>query len=125
MAIVENRFLRTLIFSLGLLSLLLGVVGAFLPLLPTTPFVLLAAWCFVRSSSKAHDWLYRQPVLGPALRNWQEKKSISRPTKILASSMIFLSSILIWQKVNICWVKISVLTLLLCVVIFIVTRREK
>lgn len=48
----------------------LGLLGVFLPLLPTTPFLILAAWCFARSSQKMHDWLYDHPRFGKLLRDW-------------------------------------------------------
>lgn len=124
MSVIKNRVLRNLLFIFGAISLVLGVVGIFLPLLPTTPFILLAAWCFLRSSSKAHQWIYRQPLLGKTLRNWEENRSIRRPTKILAVSMILISGVFIWFKVPVMYVKIPVLALLIIVVLFIMTRRE-
>lgn len=124
MALVKNRFLKQLLFFLGVFSLALGTIGAFLPLIPTTPFVLLAAWCFLKSSKKAHDWIYRQPLFGKALTNWEKNKIITRPTKLLAISMILLSLLLIWLKVDDLWIKYSVTTLLLVVMLFIATRRE-
>jgi len=125
MAIVKNRILKGLLFLLGVLSLILAAAGVFLPILPTTPFVLLAAWCFLRSSAKTHQWIYRQRILGPILRNWEENKSISRPTKILATSMIIFSALIMWLKVTLLWIKIPVLFLLFLVILFIITRREK
>jgi uncharacterized membrane protein YbaN (DUF454 family) len=74
----------------GLLSLLLGGVGVVLPLLPTTPFVLLAAACFARSSPRMHQWLLRNEVFGPILREWENSKCISLPTKCLSLSMMLL-----------------------------------
>lgn len=63
---------RYLILLLGWLSIALGVVGIFLPLLPTTPFILLAAWCFSRSSPLFHDWLISHPKLGPIVTTWHQ-----------------------------------------------------
>jgi uncharacterized membrane protein YbaN (DUF454 family) len=56
-----------------------------LPLLPTTPFLLLAAFCFARSSQRLHDWLVSHPTLGPPIADWQRERSIRRPAKILAT----------------------------------------
>lgn len=124
MAIVRNHFLKILLFSLGLVALILGVIGIFLPLLPTTPFVLLAAWCFMKSSTRAHQWLYRQPLISKSLRDWERNQSISRRTKILAVAMIAGSAIVIWFKVDPAWIKISVYLLFFAVVTFIITRNE-
>ena len=61
-----------------------GIVGAFLPVLPTTVFLLIAAACFARSSPRMHGWLIHHPTLGPPIRNWQENGAISRGAKRLA-----------------------------------------
>jgi uncharacterized membrane protein YbaN (DUF454 family) len=68
---------------LGLLSLALGAVGVFVPLLPTTPFILLAAYCFARSSRRLHHWLVHHPTFGPLIENWNRYGAIARRAKIL------------------------------------------
>ena len=70
------------------MSVCFGAVGVFLPLLPTVPFMLLAAFCFARSSPQLHDWLLRHPVFGPPILDWQERGAISRRGKIAASVSI-------------------------------------
>ncbi len=72
----------------GWVSLILGIIGIFLPLLPTTPFVLLAAYCFSRSSERLHSWLINQPRLGPMIQNWEQHGSISQSAKITATVLI-------------------------------------
>lgn len=124
MSIVKNPLVRATLFSLGFISLALGIIGAFLPVLPTTPFLLLSAWCFLKSSQKAHQWLYRQPVLGKSLRDWERNKSIAKSTKVVAISMITLSLVFIWIKPLVLWLQISVTVLLIVVSIFIVTRKS-
>ena len=69
---------------LGLLAIVLGAIGVVLPLLPTTPFVLLAGWCFARSSPRLHALLHRSELFGPVLRDWEQRRCIPRRARILA-----------------------------------------
>ena len=75
---------RILLMAAGWAFVGLAALGAFLPLLPTTPFVLLASSCFIRSSPRARKWLYESRLFGPALRDWEEHRAVRRPVKILA-----------------------------------------
>jgi len=70
--------------SLGIGFVGLAVIGAILPLLPSTPFLLLAAGCFARSSPQWNEWLFRSPLFGPILREWHSQGRVSPMTKILA-----------------------------------------
>jgi len=69
---------------LGFIFVGLAALGVFLPLLPTTPFLLLAAGCFAKSSDKWHQWLISNRIFGPIIQKWHEKKCISCSTKIVA-----------------------------------------
>lgn len=80
--------MRWLWAALGLLSLGLGAVGIFLPLLPTVPFLLLAAFFFARSSERLHNWLLSHRTFGPPIENWRRSGAISRRAKIAASLSI-------------------------------------
>lgn len=73
---------RWFLMAGGTLSLGLGVLGIFLPVLPTTPFLLLAAFCYARSSQRLYDWLLGTRRLGPYIRTWREKKGIPLRFKI-------------------------------------------
>lgn len=89
---------RYVLIGLGSIFLGLGVLGVFLPVLPTTPFVLLAAACYARSSERLHQWLLNNRVLGPSIREWDETKSIGLRAKITAVLMIVASfSFTIWM----------------------------
>lgn len=79
---------RPVWLALGLLSLAAGLAGIVLPLLPTTPFLLLAAFCFARSSPALHDWIVHHPRLGPPIRDWRTHGAISRNAKIAAVAML-------------------------------------
>ena len=76
---------RLVWFALGMTALGLGMLGVFLPLLPTTPFVLLAAFAFARSSKRWHDWLLAHRIFGPMIENWRAYGAISRRAKILSA----------------------------------------
>lgn len=122
--VVKNPALRATLFFFGIVFVILGFIGLFLPLLPTTPFILLATWCFMKSSEKAHHWIYHKSVFGPSLQDWQKNRAIRKPVKILASAMICLSILLIFLKVENIWLKSSVVFGLILVMSFIVTRRS-
>jgi uncharacterized membrane protein YbaN (DUF454 family) len=76
----------------GLICLSLGIIGLFLPFLPTVPFLLAAGYCFGKSSARLHRWLLKHPVLGPPIHDWNERGAISRRAK-LWSSLSILSAI--------------------------------
>lgn len=83
--------MKVLLIALGTLSLGLGILGIFLPLLPTTPLLLLAAALYVRSSPRLYDWLINHPRLGTYIRNFRENKAIPLKAKILSVSMVWLT----------------------------------
>lgn len=86
--------LRFLYFCLGWLFFAIGVAGAFLPVLPTTPFMLLALWMFSRSSQRFHDWLYQHRIFGPPLQRWQQYRVIPWTAKAVSVSMMSISFVL-------------------------------
>ncbi|HKE17573.1 MAG TPA: YbaN family protein [Kofleriaceae bacterium] len=79
---------RYVLFALGLLFTAVGIVGAFLPLIPTTPFLILALWAFSGSSERLHGWLLRHRRFGPPLQRWRTHRVVSWRAKITAWSMM-------------------------------------
>nr|WP_314580389.1 YbaN family protein [uncultured Pseudomonas sp.] len=87
----RNRFVRYLLQGVGWLSVVLGVIGIFLPVLPTTPFLLLAAACFARSSPRFYHWLVDHPRLGPWIRGYLDGDGIPLKGKVYAIGLMWLS----------------------------------
>lgn len=83
--------MRFALLGAGFTCVGLGVLGVFLPVLPTTPFMLLAAACFARSSPRFHAWLLNHRLFGPLIREWQEHRSIPKRTKYYAIGMMVLT----------------------------------
>ena len=88
MNVVAGRLQRSLLVVAGVISLGLAVAGAILPGLPTTPFVLLAAACFAKSSPRMHAWLLSNRWLGPMVRDWEAHRSLPLKVKWLATTMM-------------------------------------
>ncbi|MEY8646617.1 DUF454 family protein [Klebsiella pasteurii] len=109
---------RIILIIIGWLSVALGTLGVFLPLLPTTPFILLAAWCFARSSPRFHHWLLYRSWFGGYLRHWQQYRAMPPGAKPRAVVMILLTFAISLWLVNLTWVRIFLLIVLACLLIF-------
>jgi uncharacterized membrane protein YbaN (DUF454 family) len=94
-----DRSRRLVLRAVGMVAVGLGLLGAFLPLLPTTPFVLLASACFARSSPRLNKWLHEHDVLGPPLRAWEDHRALPRRAK--------------WTVIGLLWVSVPVSVYLL------------
>lgn len=108
--------------SLGLLSVGLGLIGIFLPLLPTVPFMLLAAFFFARSSERLHGWILAHPTFGPSIIDWQERGAINPRGKRIATLsivLVFAASLLLGLRWQILAIQAVVLS---CVLIFLWSR---
>lgn len=110
--------------GIGSVSLVLGIIGIPVPLLPTTPFLLLSAYCFAKGSDRLHRWLVEHPQLGPPIEQWQTHKAISRSAKWMGSlsmGLLFLLSLLLGVPG---WVMLVQGLVLVGVSTFLWTRRE-
>ncbi len=117
--LLNSRTLRGLLTGIGLLSTALGVIGIFVPLLPTVPLLLLAAACFARSSEWFHNWLLEHPQLGPMIRGYLDGQGIPLRAKITAISMIWLSIPVSLYFIPLFWVQIFLIAIGLCVTIYL------
>ncbi len=118
-----KQHIRRLLWGLaGGIALLLGLLGIPLPLLPTTPFLLLAAFCFSQSSERLHNWLMSHPQLSPPIKNWQRHGAISIKAKLMAGIAMgaaFVISILLEMPWHVLAIQLVVL---IGVSLFIFTR---
>lgn len=110
---------RILYLILGWFSLITGIIGIFLPLLPTTPLVLLAAWCFSRSSERFHTWLIEHKVFGPILRDWQSSDGIPRKARNRAIIFMWAGMAISIFIVSRLWATIGLISIGLCVSIYL------
>lgn len=83
--------MRPLLFILGWLLFGIGFIGVFVPVLPTTPLMLLSLWCFSRSSDRFHKWLYTHKLFGPPLQQWHEHRVIPLRAKLVAIFFMIVS----------------------------------
>lgn len=108
----------------GILSLCFGTIGIVLPLVPTVPFLLLAAFCFAQSSPVLHDWLMTHRVFGPPIADWQAGGAIRRPAKWAATAsiaLVFSVSLVLGLSWGLLLIQFTVLS---TVMLFIWTRPD-
>jgi uncharacterized membrane protein YbaN (DUF454 family) len=117
-----NKGIKLFWLVMGCVSLVIGAVGAVLPLLPTTPLLLLAAYAFARSSPRLQQWLHDHATFGPMIQNWHQQGSIDRKSKRLALIVIIPTPLITWLLGAPLWVLLIQVLLLTVVTIFIVTR---
>lgn len=117
---------KRLFIVLGFIFLGLGILGIFLPLLPTTPFLLLAAWLFAKSSARLYRRLINDKYVGNYIKDFKEYRSIPLKTKIFAISLIWLTmGYSIIFAIKIIWVKIVLLIVAIGVTIHILSFKTK
>ena len=115
---------RALWNTAGITFFAIGVVGAFVPLLPTVVFMLMAAYCFARGSERLYGWLMNHPQFGPPIHDWQQNGAIRRPAKRMAMVAIGLSFALAVGLGLPLWVLAIQALALGGVSVFILTRPE-
>jgi uncharacterized membrane protein YbaN (DUF454 family) len=88
---MKQKLLRVILIAAGSLFVGLGILGIFLPVLPTTPFLLLAAACYARSSPKFYDWLLNNRYFGNYIKNYRERKSVPLKVKMLTIALLWVT----------------------------------
>jgi uncharacterized membrane protein YbaN (DUF454 family) len=118
---------KVLLSTIGLISLGLGILGIFLPLLPTTPFLLLSAALFARSSDRLYNWLINHKVCGEYIRNFREYKAIPLRVKILSISTMWIVMLCtIFMVVNDkLWLQIMLFAIAAGVTVHILSYKTK
>ncbi|MDO9336297.1 MAG: YbaN family protein [Caulobacter sp.] len=114
-----------LLRALGVVMVALATAGVFLPLLPTTPFLLVALWAFTASAPEWAERLRRHPRYGPLLIAWEERQAIPTPAKVAAGSMMAASWTLLALTYHNIWVVAGVGLLLVAVFAYVVTRPSR
>ena len=113
-------------FILGVVFLALALCGIVVPLLPTTPFVLLALYCFDRSSKKFHNWCLNIPFIGKGIEDWTTNRIIGLKAKVQATILILISAlVIIFRSALVMELKIVTLSILAVVLVFLLTRRSQ
>ncbi|MDX1298185.1 MAG: YbaN family protein [Pseudomonas sp.] len=119
----RNPAIRYVLLAIGWLSVVLGVIGIFLPVLPTTPFLLLAAACFMRSSKRFYLWLVNHRQLGPWIVDYLEGQGIPLKGKVYAISLMWLSIGLSCYLVPLLWPRVFMLTSAVLVSLYILKQK--
>ncbi len=115
---------KVLLISAGSLALFLGILGIFLPVLPTTPFLLLSAACYMRSSERLYTWLIHHKVLGLYIRSYIEHRAVTVKAKVVSISMLWLailSSVLFF--ISLLWLRILLLLIACGVTLYLLSLK--
>ncbi len=119
-----TRMARWAWIALAYACLLLGIVGIFLPGLPTTPFILLAAWAAAKGSRHLHAWLLAHRVFGPMIRDWQAQGAVSRTAKRWALGTMALCALIFFLTAPKLWMAASATAIMAVIAIWLWRRPE-
>jgi len=115
---------RSFFLFVGFLALGLGILGMALPVLPTTPFLLLAGAMFLRSSERMTHWLFNHKVFGPPVRNYMEHRTVEKRSKILALSLMWPTILISAYIVEQTWLKVLLIVIALLVSVHILSLKS-
>ncbi|MCX6013125.1 MAG: YbaN family protein [Chloroflexi bacterium] len=123
--IKTNQQTRILLIIAGFLFIIIGIIGIFLPVLPTTPFLLLATACFARSSKRFYSWLINNRLFGAYIKSYREKKVI--PLKVKLFTITFLWTVMLITvifAVDLLWIRILLILIAFFVTLHILSLRN-
>jgi uncharacterized protein len=120
-----SRPVRWMFKGLAVVSLALGIIGAFLPVMPTVPFVLLAAWAAAKGSPRLSHWLETHPRMGPYIRDWRQGGVVSRKAKWMATVMMSAGGMTMGIFVRPWWVPAVAIGVMASVAAWLWQRPEK
>ena len=121
-----NRLFRWLLIAAGTISVVLGVLGILLPVLPTTPFLLLAAYCYARSSERFYRWLLPNRFLGEYIRNFRDGRGMLFRQKVITLVLLWLaigSAVVFVLAAD--WARLVIVGIALCVTIYLVRLKAQ
>ncbi len=123
---MHKKIGKAILFTVGILSTGLAILGVILPGLPTTIFLIIAAWCFARSSETFHTWLYTHKTFGPILTNWEKYRVVPVRAKTLMVVLMLTSvSILFYLYQTRVWIPVIVTAILLAVAMYVLRCPSK
>lgn len=119
--------MKLLLIVLAFMSLILGICGIFLPVLPTTPFLLLSAWLFSRSSHRLHIWLLNHGIFGRYIRDFQEEKALALRVKVISVSFLWIAMLfsMLWVGNQRIWLQTLLLVIAIGVTWHILSFKTK
>ena len=120
-----NRFAKPFFLALGWISVLLGLVGIALPILPTTPFLIVAVWAFSKASPELAEKIRYHPTAGPYIRDWQDHGVIPLRAKMLATAMMLGAAAVLFFWSSILWVPAVAAGIMAAVGVYIWTRPSR
>ena len=118
---VSGKMMRSIYIIVGTIALVIGAIGLFLPVIPTTPLVILAAACYYRGSNRLHNWILSSRWFGETVKNYQEGRGLTRDTKVRAISMMW-AMILIsaWFFVSNLFVRVAIICVAIGVTVYLI-----
>ena len=120
----SNQLFKWILITAGTIFVGLGIIGIFLPILPTTPFLLLAAACYARSSKRFYDWLLNNKLFGVYIKNYREGKGVPLKVKIFTISLLWVTILFsVFFIIQILWIRIFLIIIAVGVTIHILTIK--
>ena len=124
----SSKHVRLVLVFIGTVSLVLGLIGIILPLLPTTPFLLLSAACYARSSDRFYNGLLANRVFGPPIKEWRDYRSVAKRTKLTSIIIIIISfgiTIVLVLDTPVAKIILSAVALGLIIILLLLPTRTK